>query len=108
MNTQQNVWHIREELNENYRRVNKLLDNMPADSDPRSQRELFAEIRLNLALANKAAEATLALESARVFELAVIETMEQASPTLRRDFIRRLNEKEQIWRSKYDRRPRPR
>lgn len=101
------IWEVRDRLNENYQRVQQLLAKLPADSDTRAQLDLFAEVRHNIALANRASETTLALESAQVFEQAVLDTLERASPNLRREFIRRLNEREQTWRSKYDRRTRP-
>jgi hypothetical protein len=101
------IWQIRDRLNENFQRVQQLLARLPADSDSRAQLDLLAEVRQNIALANRASETTVALESAQVFEQAVLDTLERASPNLRKEFIRRLNEREQTWRSKYDRRPRP-
>jgi len=106
MKTPSNVWEVRDRLNENYNRAQQILDTMPEDSDTRSRCGVVAEVRQHIALANRASEITLALEAARVFEDAVIETLANVNPNLRKEFIRRLNEREQIWRSRYTRRPR--
>jgi hypothetical protein len=111
LDTQQispDLWEIREPLTRNYQQALGTLQSLNAESDVRTKREIIAEVRQNIALANRASQTILALEAAHVFEDAVIETLADTSPNLRREFIRRLNEREQTWRSRYERKPRPR
>lgn len=100
------VWDVRDRLDENFQRVQQIIDSLMADSDPNVRLQAAAEARHNIALAEKANAATVEAEAARMFEDTVIEILANASPTLRKEFIRRINERQQTWRSKYDRRPR--
>ena len=106
MKSQPTVWEIRDRLDENFQRIRHILENPQPDSANAIQLGAIAEARLNIALAEKAYDSTLNAEAERRFEDAVLQTLERASPNLRKECIRRLNEREQTWRSKYERRPR--
>ncbi len=85
------VWDVRERLEENFHRVETLLEEMEGTEDPALRLAAAAEIRQHIALAERALRAVSRAEEVRAFEEAVLEALEAANATVRRKVVDILN-----------------
>ena len=85
------VWDIRPRLEENFRRVERLLGEMEHESDAELSLAIAAEARQHIALAERALRAVCRMEEVRAFEDAVLEALDEADAGIRRKVVDRLN-----------------
>src|SRR5437773_8713380 len=73
------VWNVRERLEENFRRVEALLEEMARDGDARVRLAAAAELRHHIGLAEKTLRTAIRAEAVLEFEDVVLAALEQAS-----------------------------
>jgi uncharacterized membrane protein YccC len=90
------IWDITERLQENFRRVEAILNRIESnDEDAAVQIAAAAEIRQHIALAHKTLECAARLESVRNFESAIFQALDEAGVTVRRKVMDILNARQQ-------------
>jgi hypothetical protein len=88
------VFHLRARLEENFRRVEKILKRIESDDgNPTAQIAAAAELRQHIALADKALETILKTEAMKQLEEIVIESLRAANVKVRRKALDILNER---------------
>ena len=85
------LWDISERLQENFQRVEAILNSITDEDDPRAKIEAAAEMRHHIALAQKTLEAASRVEAVRAFENTVMRILEESGAAIRRRVIDRLN-----------------
>ena len=85
------VWDVRRRLQENFDRVESILREMEASSDPKQRLAAAEEIRQHIGLAEKTLETAARAEAVEAFEEAVLEALAAASVTVRKKVIATLN-----------------
>jgi hypothetical protein len=101
MNNDNSVWDIRDSLNQNFQRVLNALTAFEKGADVGPLLSISAELRQNIALAEKSYQSMRNAESQALFEQIVLDVIAEASPAMRKTILRRLNEREQFWRREF-------
>ena len=87
------IFDLRARLNQNFQRVEAMLADIENMKDnPSAQIAAAAEMRQNIALAQKMTETILKTEALQNVENLVISILSEAGPTVRRKLIDKLNE----------------
>jgi hypothetical protein len=84
------LWDIRARLDENFRRVAALLEQMEREQEPRMRLAASAELRYHIALAQKTLEAASKEEAVRAFEDIVLAAIAESNTKVWRRVLERL------------------
>ena len=87
----QPVWDIRNRLQENFRRVEALFEQIAAEDDARGRLAAVAEMRRHIELAEKTLERTVDRDAQRDFEEAVLAALESVDVMVRQKVIDALH-----------------
>lgn len=85
------VWNVRDRLEENFGRVETLLQEMETESDSKMRLAAAAELRRHIAEARGTLDIASRTDAVRAFEQIVISALEAASITVRRRVMDALN-----------------
>jgi len=85
------IWDVRERLQENFERVEAALVQIESEADARLRLAAAEELRQHIALANKTLETAVRAEAVQAFQEVVLQALEEASATVRRKVIEKLN-----------------
>ncbi len=89
-NRPDSIWDVRERLEENFRRVERLLTEMEMQQVPKMRLAAAAEMRQHIALAEKTLETAARAEAVRAFEEIVLTVLSEASAKVLRRVLEAL------------------
>src|SRR2546421_12110384 len=81
------IWNIAQRLEENFKRVESILQNLESEGTAESQIGAAAELRQHIALAEKALATAVEAHAVEEFQQAILDALADAAPMVRKRVI---------------------